>query len=119
MLKKFKTENEANNYLIEESDKTPVYIQWKGTDVCLDFICPKCRASLHFDTYFLYNVKCGHCNKLFKLGYSVEVVEIEGPLTLALSPKLRLGERGSKCRVRGKHNSFSPCLQGEKVRMRG
>lgn len=36
------------------------FIQWKGTNVCMDFYC-ECGAHCHFDGYFAYVVKCPHC----------------------------------------------------------
>jgi hypothetical protein len=49
------------------------YIQWKGTDVCLDFQC-QCGASGHFDGYFAYSLRCGACGGVFDLPHSVEVI---------------------------------------------
>lgn len=37
-----------------------VFIQWKGTNVCMDFHC-ECGEHLHFDGYFAYAVKCPSC----------------------------------------------------------
>lgn len=36
------------------------YVQWKGTDVCMDFHC-ECGAFCHFDGDFAYVVQCPHC----------------------------------------------------------
>jgi hypothetical protein len=51
-----------------ESDVT-MFIQWKGTDVCLDFHCP-CGISSHFDGYFAYAVKC-QCGAIYEMGTQV------------------------------------------------
>ena len=52
------------------SDLPHVYIQWKGTDVCLDFHCT-CESEnndfTHFDGYFAYFLKCGLCGKVWKM----------------------------------------------------
>ena len=29
-----------------------VFLQWKGTDVCLDFHCYNCQTFAHFDGFF-------------------------------------------------------------------
>jgi hypothetical protein len=42
------------------------YIQWKGTDVCMDFHCD-CGAHLHFDGDFAYAVKCPHCKTAWEM----------------------------------------------------
>lgn len=48
------------------ADNTPhAFIQWKGTDVCLDFYCV-CGAGGHFDGYFAYYIQCGECGKVYE-----------------------------------------------------
>ena len=42
------------------------FIQWKGTDVCMDFHC-ECGAHCHFDGDFAYAVKCPHCNTIWEM----------------------------------------------------
>ncbi len=50
-----------------DSSLTPhVFIQWKGTDVCMDFRC-ECGANCHFDGYFAYCVKCPHCETVWEM----------------------------------------------------
>lgn len=39
-----------------------VFIQWKGTDACIDFTC-ECGEGGHYDGYFCYRVKCGACGR--------------------------------------------------------
>jgi len=42
------------------------FIQWKGTDVCMDFWCD-CGAHCHFDGYFAYAVRCPHCKTIWQM----------------------------------------------------
>ena len=51
------------------------YIQWKGTDVCMDFHC-MCGNSIHIDDDFVYAVKCLSCNTVWELGTEVQVTEL-------------------------------------------
>jgi hypothetical protein len=44
-----------------------VFIQWKGTDACLDFHC-RCGAFLHFDGDFAYNLRCT-CGIVWEMPY--------------------------------------------------
>ena len=44
-----------------------VFIQWKGTDVCLDFHCYQCQTSSHYDGYFAYALKCPRCGTVYEL----------------------------------------------------
>ncbi|WP_145670196.1 hypothetical protein [Bradyrhizobium stylosanthis] len=47
-------------------EETHAFIQWKGTDVCMDFHC-ECGAHNHFDGYFAYTVKCQHCGAVWEM----------------------------------------------------
>ena len=42
------------------------FIQWKGTDVCMDFHC-ECTAHLHFDGYFAHYIECPHCRSVWQM----------------------------------------------------
>lgn len=52
------------------------FIQWKGTDVCLDFTC-LCGEGGHFDGDFAYALKC-RCGRVFATPSVVPLVEV-GP----------------------------------------
>lgn len=43
-----------------QHNEASAFIQWKGTDVCMDFRC-ECGASGHFDGFSAYVVKCPDC----------------------------------------------------------
>lgn len=54
-------------FLDDKDDRKPsAFIQWKGTDVCMDFYC-ECGAHCHFDGDFAYTVKCPHCETVFEM----------------------------------------------------
>lgn len=40
--------------------KPHVFVQWKGTDVCLDFFCD-CGGGGHYDGDFAYGLRCSDC----------------------------------------------------------
>ena len=46
--------------------KPNAFLQWKNTDVCMDFYC-ECGAHCHFDGYFAYAVKCPHCMTVWEM----------------------------------------------------
>lgn len=52
------------------------WIQWKGTDVCIDLHC-KCGEHFHYDGDFLYSVKCPKCKTCYALDGHIELIEIE------------------------------------------
>jgi hypothetical protein len=50
------------------------WIQWKGTDVCMDVHC-SCGTSGHVDTEFAYFYRCP-CGKVWAVGQSVKLHEL-------------------------------------------
>lgn len=47
-----------------------MFIQWKGTDVCLDFHC-RCGSDTHLDGDFAYYVQCPACDTVYEMGTQV------------------------------------------------
>ena len=47
-----------------------MHIQWKGTNVCLDFYCP-CGHYGHLDGYFAYFIQCKSCGSIYEMGTQV------------------------------------------------
>lgn len=50
----------------EADDKPHAFIQWKGTDVCMDFYC-ECGEHNHFDGLFAYVVACAKCGQEWEM----------------------------------------------------
>lgn len=71
-----KDRDEARKIQETYAGKPHGWIQWKGTDVCMDVHCA-CGAHLHFDADFVYYVKCSHCKKVFMCNGHIELIEIE------------------------------------------
>lgn len=46
------------------------WIQWKGTDVCIDLHCI-CGTLGHFDGYSMYQVVCEDCGQHYAVGSNV------------------------------------------------
>lgn len=51
------------------------WIQWKGTNVCMDVHCA-CGELTHVDADFAYVIKCGACGRMYGTGMNVVLVEI-------------------------------------------
>ncbi len=51
------------------------WIQWKGTNVCIDLHC-SCGEHLHYDGDFLYYFLCPHCDKLWEMGTHIPIYEV-------------------------------------------
>lgn len=51
-----------------------VYIQYKGTDICLDLHC-ECGAEDfgHFDGYFAYAIECHACGRKYDMPQTVRL----------------------------------------------
>lgn len=63
---------------IEQSlfrDKPHGWIQWKGTDVCIDLHCT-CGEHLYFDGFFLYYFTCPYCDRLWEMGTYILMYEV-------------------------------------------
>lgn len=52
------------------------WLQWKGTEVCMDFQC-KCGSDAHIDDDFVYHIKCSDCGKVYFVNGHVELIELE------------------------------------------
>lgn len=52
------------------------WIQWKGTDVCMDIYCV-CGYHSHVDAEFVYHVKCPSCNRVYMCNGHIELIELE------------------------------------------
>lgn len=50
------------------------WIQWKGTDVCIDIHC-LCGKLTHFDGDFMYFIKCPYCNRIYECDGHIKLVE--------------------------------------------
>jgi len=51
------------------------WIQWKGTDVCIDLHC-KCGHHGHCDCEFLYFFQCPACGAKYALGQNVKLIPL-------------------------------------------
>lgn len=76
MSKKAKTTKEAWDIQHKFKDVSWGWIQWKGTDVCMDIHC-KCGALAHIDADFAYHVKCTYCGTVYFINGHVELIELE------------------------------------------
>ena len=52
------------------------WVQWKGTDVCMDIHC-KCGHHSHLDTTFANSVKCPKCGTCYMCNWHIELIEVE------------------------------------------
>lgn len=51
------------------------WIQWKGTNVCMDVHC-SCGALTHIDADFAYYIQCGACGKQYATGCNVKLIPL-------------------------------------------
>ncbi len=69
------------------------WIQWKGTDVCIDLHC-ECGQHDHHDGGFFYFYECTACGKKYALGQNVKLI----PLT---EEQIKVAEEGIGFKNRG------------------
>lgn len=65
------------------------WIQWKGTDVCMDTHCV-CGYHGHVDIDFFYRYECPKCHRKYAVGQNIKLIE--------MTPELltREAEEGAK-----------------------
>jgi len=51
------------------------WIQWKGTDVCIDLLCPCGRLS-HVDVLGFYAFECPGCHTKYAVGQTVPLIPL-------------------------------------------
>lgn len=70
--------NEEFPFTTPEGSDARMFIQWKGTTVCMDFHC-QCGAHVHGDGDFAYNVECGACGAFYEMGTQVIAKRVDQP----------------------------------------
>jgi hypothetical protein len=77
------------NEVYDKHDPTPKgpygWIQWKGTDVCIDLHCA-CGYHGHVDTDFFYFYQCPSCKAKYAVGQNVALIPLSESI-LALYKK--------------------------------
>ena len=76
MMKIAKNTDEAWEIQDKRDDGPHGWIQWKGTNVCMDVHC-KCGCDSHIDCDFVYNVKCPECGTIYFVNGHVEFIELQ------------------------------------------
>lgn len=74
--KKAKNTDEALEIQKRYKDKPHGWIQWKGTDVCMDIHC-KCGYHSHIDASFTYHIQCPKCKTIYACNDHIELIELE------------------------------------------
>lgn len=52
------------------------WIQWKGTDVCMDAYC-ECGEMFHIDAEFAYAVICPYCEAVYEVNGHVKFHKVD------------------------------------------
>jgi len=58
------------------------WIQWKGTDVCMDLHC-QCGWDGHVDGDFIYAIECPQCHTKYAVGCNIKLIPLDTPEKLA------------------------------------
>lgn len=57
------------------------FIQWKGTDVCIDIRCSE--DGFHYDGTFMHLIRCPDCGAVYEVGTQVHLRKVTEPDILA------------------------------------
>lgn len=60
----------------EFKGQSRAWIQWKGTDVCMDVRCERCGMSSHLDSEFAYFVECPGCHTRYACSPNIQLIEL-------------------------------------------
>jgi hypothetical protein len=52
------------------------FVQWKGTDLCMDFYCD-CGHHSHVDGDFIYAVQCPVCDAIYEMPTDIPLKRVE------------------------------------------
>lgn len=52
-----------------------MFVQWKGTDVCVDLHC-RCGFEGHFDGMFAYYLNCPNCDTTYEMPHTFVLAEV-------------------------------------------
>lgn len=75
-MKIAKNRDEAWKIEDKQKGKPHGWIQWKGTDVCMDIHC-ECGTHSHIDAEFAYSVKCPNCKSVYHCNGHIELIKLE------------------------------------------
>jgi hypothetical protein len=65
----------SKNWAIRDIPAPYAFIQWKGTNVCMDCFCV-CGEDMHIDSSFAYAVMCPHCKRRYEMSAVIEMREM-------------------------------------------
>lgn len=90
--KKAKNIDDALQMQERYDNKPHGWVQWKGTDVCMDVNC-KCGYFGHIDATFACFVKCPKCGTVYMCNGHIEFIELEiEPGYCTITPELDTDE---------------------------
>ena len=72
--------------LNDERPTPHAFVQWKGTDICMDVRCD-CGDSFHIDDFFAYFVKCKSCGRVYETPCFIPLRAIDPEDSRVFSPK--------------------------------
>jgi hypothetical protein len=75
-MKKIGSEKNMFPSLDKEHNEPHGWIQWKGTDVCMDVYC-KCGQISHIDCDFTYHIKCPHCGQVYECDSHISLIPLD------------------------------------------
>jgi hypothetical protein len=86
--KKAKDKDEAWEMQETYKNQPHGWIQWKGTNVCMDIYCA-CGYHAHIDDSFAYHVQCPKCQRVYACNGHIELIELQTvPENCAVRPEL-------------------------------
>ena len=67
------------------------WVQWKGTDVCMDTHCDNCGHHGHIDAGFFYLWQCPSCGARYAVGQVVKMILLTDEQAAYLAGEFQTG----------------------------
>jgi len=74
-MKTAKDKKQARDIEEKHEGKPHGWVQWKGTDVCMDIYC-ECGHHSHIDAEFAYFVECPECGAVYSCNGHIEFIKL-------------------------------------------
>lgn len=69
-----------------------MFIQWKSTNLCMDFKCGRCRLNMHIHGDFANAIRCPKCGQIYEMGTQVKAVAVMATGFTPITPEIHDSE---------------------------
>lgn len=102
------------NWAYKETPRPTTFLQWKGTEVCMDVYCV-CGSQFHIDDYFAYAVQCLKCKRRYEMSTRIEMREMSpDEIWTGCEPRTDSGQHEEADDIDAEFSEATPLLLEDK-----